>query len=148
MPLEETPDAPTEEKADESVKENPLPPEETPEPEEKNPLPPEENPTPESNHTETTSQDVSEVTLSEQIAPPLEMPEPIQERFEEQVAASKDGKGIVAIPKELDELVRRHYILKTVQRNSIYYTRVMSIKGYDVINAHADKFLKCYCAVQ
>ncbi len=89
LPLEETPDAPTEEKADESVKENPLPPEETPEPEEKNPLPPEENPTPESNHTETTSQDVSEVTLSEQIAPPLEMPEPIQERFEEQVAASK-----------------------------------------------------------
>lgn len=94
LPLEETPDAPTEEKSEESVKENPLPPEETPDPEEENTVPPEETPTSESNHVETVPEDTTEVTLDEQIPPPAEMPDPIQEKTEEQVEAVKSPEEI------------------------------------------------------
>ena len=47
-----------------------------------------------------------------------------------------------------DKLVNRLNGLKTFQRDCILHTRVVSIKGNDIVNAHADQFVQCQCTVQ
>ena len=95
LPLEETPDAP-EENPENTSKEQPLPPEETPDPKEENPLPVEETPDAEEKSSTDSVEDLSDVTLGEQIPPPIEMPEPIQEEVapsEEKIATSDSNQA-------------------------------------------------------
>lgn len=95
LPLEETPDAP-EENPENTSKEQPLPPEETPDPKEENPLPVEETPDAEEKSSTDSVEDLSDVTLGEQIPPPIEMPEPIQEEVapsEEKIATSDSDQA-------------------------------------------------------
>ena len=44
--------------------------------------------------------------------------------------------------KRLDELIGRLYGLKAVERDCVLHTRVVSIKGDDVLDAHADELLQ------
>ena len=48
----------------------------------------------------------------------------------------------------LDKLVSRLYSLKTRQRDCILYTRVMRIKGDDIVHTHRYQLLQSQCAVQ
>ena len=48
----------------------------------------------------------------------------------------------------LEHLIRRHYVIKTHQRNCIAYSRVVSVNGDNIGNAHSLELLKRYCAVE
>ena len=48
----------------------------------------------------------------------------------------------------LEHLIRRHYVIKTHQRNCIAYSRVVSVNGDNVGNAHSLELLKRYCAIE
>ena len=54
-----------------------------------------------------------------------------------------------SVPEDiLDKLVSRLYSLKTIQRYGILDTRIVGVKGDDVLNTHADQFLQGQGAVQ
>ena len=48
----------------------------------------------------------------------------------------------------LDKLVSRLYSLKTMQWNRILDTRIMRIKGDDIVHTHRYQLLQSQCAVQ
>ena len=48
----------------------------------------------------------------------------------------------------LYELISRLNCLKSVKRDSILYSGIMSIESYDVVDAHRCHFLKCICTVK
>ncbi len=50
--------------------------------------------------------------------------------------------------KSLDELVSRLDGFKSMQRNRVLDTRVVSVEGDDVFYAHAGQFLKCRSTVR
>ena len=50
--------------------------------------------------------------------------------------------------KCLDKLISRLNGFKAVRRDGILYTRVMRIKGNNVLNTHVDQLLQSQCAVE
>ena len=50
--------------------------------------------------------------------------------------------------KSLQNLIGRHHIVKAHQRHSIHQPGVVSVKGDDVLNAHALQLLQCNGTVQ
>ena len=48
----------------------------------------------------------------------------------------------------LEHLVSGTHVVKTGQRNRIRYTRVMRIKGDDIVYTHRYQLLQSQCAVQ
>ena len=50
--------------------------------------------------------------------------------------------------QRFQELISRHEIIKTGQRNRILYTRIMSVKSDDVGNTHVNQLLQSHCTVQ
>jgi len=50
--------------------------------------------------------------------------------------------------QRFQELISRHEIIKTGQRNCILYTRIMSVESDNIGNTHTNQLLQSHCTVQ
>ncbi len=59
-----------------------------------------------------------------------------------------DLQALHIVEQALDELIGRLYGFKAMQRDGIHDSRIMCVKGNDIVNAHIDHFLQCECTVE